>query len=93
MSLACLVLLAFAAPAAADPERSALDARIAELELAVAADEATLAQLISDPATATRLHESPEVAEIAERLPRWQGELKELRERRGPAPAPEPDAD
>ena len=66
-----------AEPAAAAP--TPLDRRIAELERAIAADEGALAEHISDPERAAHLHDSEEVATIAERLPRLQEELRALR--------------
>jgi len=86
-SLVGVALLGAGAPAS-DPELDALAARIEALERAVAADEATLERLISDPATASRLHENAEVKAIAERLPRLQAELRALRDELRP-----PDAD
>jgi hypothetical protein len=76
-----------AAPPAPTPpinsERlAALDARIAEIESGIAADEAALGDYISDPERATRQRDSGEVAEIADRLPRLQSELRELRQQR-----------
>ncbi len=61
-----------------DEKVSALDARIAELEQHIAADEAALGDYISDPERAAKQRESGEVAGIAERLPRLQSELREL---------------
>jgi len=71
---------------APSPAVAALDARIAELEKSIAADEAALGDYISDPA---RVGESRggsgEVAAIANRLPRLQNELRELRAQRAAA--------
>jgi hypothetical protein len=67
------------------PEIAALDARIAELEQSIAADEAALADYISDPDRAKRPPESGDVATIADRLPRLQNELRELRAQRAAA--------
>ncbi len=53
--------------------------RIAELTANVAADEETLKALISDPKVADRLRNSPELRAVAERLPRLQAELDQLR--------------
>ena len=88
--LGCLALLC-AAGAAAQPEPDPLDRRIDALERALAQDEATLARLISDPATASRLHESGEFVAIAERMPRLQGELRRLRAQRERDSAPDDD--
>lgn len=68
--------------AAPDDAAAKLDARIAELQAAVDRDETALQELVSDPASAGRLRESPELAAIAKRLPRLQRELRELRARR-----------
>ncbi len=74
------------APAApANEKLTALDARIAELEKEIAADEAALGDYISDPERAPRQRESGEVAAIADRLPRLQDELRELRKQRDAA--------
>ena len=59
-----------------------LAARIAELTASVAADEETLKALISDPKVADRLRSSPELRAVAERLPRLQAELDQLRAER-----------
>jgi hypothetical protein len=81
-----------APPGPSDEKTAALDARIAELEQSVAADEAALGDYISDPERAKRQRESGEVATIADRLPRLQNELRELRKQReaaaGAPPAP-----
>jgi hypothetical protein len=77
-----------------DEKVSALDARIAELEKSIAADEAALGDYISDPERAAKQRESGEVAAIADRLPRLQSELRELKKQReaatGAAPHDEP---
>ncbi len=65
----------------ADP---ALDARIAELEEAVARDEEMLKQMISAPGGSTEV--TPEMMEVARRLPELQAELRALREQRDAAP-------
>lgn len=82
-----------AAPAEARSEdaRRALDARIAELEAAVERDETALEVLVSDPESAARLRESDALATIAERLPRLQRELRELRARREALAGPDGD--
>jgi hypothetical protein len=67
------------------PEVAALDARIAELEKSIAADEAALADYISDPDRAKRPPESGDIAAIADRVPRLQNELRELRAQRAAA--------
>lgn len=78
-----------AAPAAPiDPKLAELDAQIAALEQSIAKDEAALADYISDPDRATRQPAQPEsddIATIADRLPRLQNELRQLRERRAAA--------
>ena len=58
-----------------------LDARITELEVLVARDEETIKQMISAPASEDydELIHSPELREIAARLPILQRELEELR--------------
>jgi hypothetical protein len=75
-----------ATAAPTDPKLLALDARIAELEQKIAAHEAALGDYISDP---TRVGESRrgsgEVAAIADRLPKLQNELRELRVQRDAA--------
>jgi len=68
-----------------DEKLTALDARIAELERSIAADEAALGDYISDPERAKRQRESGEVAAIADRLPRLQDQLRELRVQRDAA--------
>jgi hypothetical protein len=69
---------------APSPAVAALDARIAELEKSIAADEAALADYISDPERAKR-PDSGDIAPIADRLPRLQDELRELRAQRAAA--------
>jgi hypothetical protein len=58
-----------------------LDDRIAELEVLVARDEETIKQMVSAPPSEgyDELIHSPELREIAARLPVLQGELEELR--------------
>ncbi len=79
-----------------DEKVAALDARIADLEKRIEADETELGNYISDPERVSRESDSGEVAAIADRLPRLQDELRELRKQReaaaGTAPAPAPDA-
>jgi hypothetical protein len=70
-------------------EVAAIDTQIAELERNIAADETALGEYISDPERAARQRESGEVAAIAERLPRLQNELRELRKQREAAIAPD----
>jgi hypothetical protein len=65
-----------------DPKLAALDARIAELEQSIAADEAALGDYISDPDRAAKQHESGDVAAIADRLPKLQDELRVLKAQR-----------
>ena len=71
-----------AAAAPVDDAVAALDARIAELERSIAADEAALADYISDPERVKREHDSGDVAAIADRLPHLQDELRALRKQR-----------
>jgi hypothetical protein len=73
--------------AAVSDEVAEIDARIAELERSIAADEAALGDYISDPERAARQRESGEVAAITKRLPRLQDELRVLRKRRDAATA------
>ena len=58
-----------------------LDARIAELEIAVAKDEEAIKEMISTPQTGDydELIHSEELREIGARLPGLQGELAELK--------------
>ena len=74
---------AVAAPT--DPKLVALDARIAELEQKIAADEAALGDYISDPERAAKKDDGGDVAAIADRLPKLQSELRELRVQRDAA--------
>jgi hypothetical protein len=55
--------------------------RIRELEARIAADEEALKQLISAPGEEADVTVSPELREIAARLPRLQAELASLRQR------------
>jgi len=59
-----------------------LDARIRELEAEIGRDEEALKQLISAPGADADTEVSPELREIAARLPRLQAELASLQERR-----------
>jgi hypothetical protein len=70
-----------------DPAVAALDARIAELEKRIAEDEAALADYISDPDRAKPENEPAkgEVAAIADRLPKLQSELRDLKAQRAAA--------
>ena len=81
-------LAAVSAPPAAvgAPET---EQRKAELQQQIARDEDALKALISNP-DATDLEDSPELHEIARRLPRLQAELRAL-ERGEPAPAERPE--
>jgi hypothetical protein len=63
-------------------EIAELDQRIVELEIAIARDEEEVKLLISDPAGAPELSSSERLAEIGERLPERQAELRSLRARR-----------
>ena len=58
------------------------DARIQELEAAIARDQEALKQLLGDPESAAGLRASPELREISERLPQLQVELQSLLEQR-----------
>jgi hypothetical protein len=83
-----------APPAAAAPvtsEVADLDARIAELEKQIAADEAALGDYISDPER-TKQGATSDVTEIAERMPKLQNELRELRRQREAAASAAPNA-
>jgi hypothetical protein len=55
--------------------------RIRELEARIAADEEALKQLIGAPGEEADVTVSPELREIAARLPRLQAELASLRQR------------
>jgi len=77
-----------AAAAPTDPKLTAIDARIAELEQKIAADEAALGDYISDPERAAKKDDSGDVAAIADRLPKLQSELRELRQQREAAEHP-----
>jgi uncharacterized coiled-coil protein SlyX len=70
------------ASAAAGP--SPLDARIAEMEAAIARDEETLKSLVSTPVEGESdpLLDSDELREIARRLPELQANLEALRQQR-----------
>jgi hypothetical protein len=89
---------AAAPPAPTDPAVAALDAQIAELEQRIAADEAALGDYISDPEREkgktdpsekgkTDPNQASNVAEIANRLPKLQNELRDLRRQRDAAAA------
>jgi uncharacterized coiled-coil protein SlyX len=65
-----------------------LDARIRALEARIAADEEALKQLISKPGAEADTEVSPEMREIAARLPRLQAELASLRKQRASDGAP-----
>jgi hypothetical protein len=75
-----------AAPAESAPsaagDAAGLDAQIAELEKSIAADEAALADYISDPDRAKKEGSSADVSAISERLPALQKELGELKKQR-----------
>jgi uncharacterized coiled-coil protein SlyX len=57
-----------------------LDARIRELEARIAEDEEALKKLISAPGAEADTEVSPELREIADRLPKLQAELASLQE-------------
>jgi hypothetical protein len=71
-----------AAPAEPSPELRALDARIANLQVAIERDQEELKGLIADSASAPELRSSPELAAIAKRLPELQAELERLQAQR-----------
>jgi uncharacterized coiled-coil protein SlyX len=75
-------------PAQNSEDPSDLDARIRELEARIAEDEEALKQLISAPGADADTEVSPELREIAARLPRLQAELASLRQRRARAGGP-----
>jgi small-conductance mechanosensitive channel len=67
-----------------DPDAKTQTARLAELTAAVDRDRERLKQLVSqERAAEPSLEESPELREIAARLPALQAELRELRQRIG----------
>ena len=72
------------------PGDPALDARIGELEAAIARDEETVKRLISAPGLDGEEPPlgSDELREVASRLPLMQAELRTLRARRAPVPPP-----
>ena len=69
-------------PAQDSGASSDLGARIRELEAQIAEDEEALKQLISTPGTDADTEVSPELREIAARLPQLQAELASLQQRR-----------
>jgi hypothetical protein len=77
-----------------DPRMIRLDARIAQLERLIAADEAALGDYISDPERTlqSKQGDTGDVAAIADRLPRMQNELRELRKQREAAAPAAPNA-
>jgi hypothetical protein len=70
------------APAQGSGASSDLDARIGELKAQIAEDEEALKQLISSPGADADTEVSPELREIAARLPQLQAELASLQQRR-----------
>jgi len=70
------------APAQGSGASSEFDTRIRELEARIAEDEEALKQLISSPGADADTEVSPELREIAARLPRLQAELASLQQRR-----------
>jgi hypothetical protein len=64
---------------------SEYDARIRELEAEIAEHEEALKQLISAPGSDADIEVSPELREVARRLPRLQAELASLRRGRASA--------
>jgi hypothetical protein len=75
-------------PAQDSGASSDLGARIRELEARIAEDEEALKQLISAPGADADTEVSPELREIAARLPRLQAELASLRQRRARSGGP-----
>ena len=75
---------------AAPPSPTELDARIREVEAAIARDEEALKVLIAEDPVEGRdsLAESPQLREIAHRLPGLQAELSSLRAQRAAQAAP-----
>ena len=75
---------------AAPPSTPELDTRIREVEAAIARDEETLKVLIAEDPVEGRdsLAESPQLREIAHRLPGLQAELSSLRAQRAAQAAP-----
>jgi hypothetical protein len=73
-----------ASPPGGQSGASDLDARIRELEAAIARDEEALEVMIARPAQGgdASLAQSPELREIARRLPALQAELRRLRTER-----------
>jgi hypothetical protein len=67
---------------------SDLAGRIRELEAQIAADEEALKQLISAPGIDADVEVSPELREIAARLPQLQAQLAALEQRRGGSSSP-----
>lgn len=65
-----------------------LAGRIRELEAQIAADEEALKQLISAPGVDADVEVSPELREIAARLPQLQAQLAALERRRGGSNGP-----
>ena len=72
------------APPAGESGVSDLDARIRELEASIARDQQSLQAMIAEPAQGDgdSLAQSPELREIARRLPALQAELRRLRAER-----------
>jgi hypothetical protein len=82
-------------PAPVEPADDAVDpaddaTREQQLAAAIAADQEALKALISAPAVPGEppLTDSPQLREIARRLPELQAELAALRERRAPSAGP-----
>ena len=76
------------APAQGSGTASDLDARIRELEAGIAEDEEALKQRISASGSDADSAVSPELREIAARLPRLRAELASLRKRRARSGGP-----
>lgn len=70
-------------PESATPELSPAEARARrnELEAQISADEERLKELVSTAGDEAGLESSPELREIAQRLPRLQAELRALEAR------------
>jgi uncharacterized coiled-coil protein SlyX len=69
-------------PAQGSGASNEFDTRIRELETQIAEDEEALKELISSPGSDADTEVSPELREIAARLPRLQAELASLQQRR-----------
>jgi hypothetical protein len=75
-------------PAQGSGASSEIEARIRDLEARIAEDEEALKERISAPGSDADTAASPELREIAARLPRLQAELASLREGRARSGGP-----